>query len=161
MNKKAKIIWSIVGVVAIILIVLLSIRLVSNLKSDKKEEYSSEEEQSVVNDSDNLKDQYLEPSENYVFKSDLVGTWLTVKSSTDSEKVVYEGFVLRPDNTVLAINNPEFSFDSWSTEDYKLIFTNSSETESATMSYIVEYIGKDGLILRNGDTTVQYTIEAK
>lgn len=159
MSKKEKLVWIISGMIALILIIAVVWMFVarSGNSNETDTEQTHTTEQSENQDGHN--DQVLDAEENVVFNSDMVGTWLTGVAVADSEDLSYQGFVLRPDGTALSINT-NMNYSTWRVEDYKLIFTleNSAVEE---VSYIVDYIGRDGLRLRSGDTIIQYTLEAK
>jgi hypothetical protein len=157
MSKKEKLVWIVSGIVAVILIVAVIWMFAFNGDSETEGDsaYSADQEE-MNQDHDN---QVLEAQENVVFDADLVGTWLTAVAEPGSEELSYEGFVLRPDGTALVINSDE-DYSNWRVEDYRLFFS-LEEGEVEEISYIIDYIGKDGLILRSGDTTIRYTLEAK
>ena len=155
MSKKAKLILIISAITAVILIVLFSSKAIKN--QDEGGNYNPEYGNSNEEENLDYENQVLEPSDSVVFPSDLIGTWLTETSGSD-EDPEYQGFVLRPNGTALSINN-SIDYKSWRIDDYKLIFT--PEDSEVEMDYIVDYIGKEGLILRVGDTTTQYTLESK
>jgi len=162
MNKKEKTIWIISGIAALILVIFLTIKLVSVLNEDSNIEQDMIYDTTDMDENLDQNDQVLQAPENIIFPTDLVGTWLTLKPNATDEKNQYEGFVLRLDGTALSISNKEISYDSWEIENYNLILKSMSEDgESVESKYIVDYIGKDGLDLRTGDTTIRYTLEAK
>jgi ABC-type Na+ efflux pump permease subunit len=158
MSKKEKLVWIISGIVALILVIAVVWMFVFNQTSNESQMDSenSTEQAEMENDHN---DQVLEAQDNIVYDSDLIGTWLTGVQRTSSDELSYEGFVLRPDGTALAINS-DLTYQTWRVEDYRLFFTlENSEVEE--ISFIIDYIGKDGLVLRIGDTTVSYSLEAK
>jgi hypothetical protein len=136
--------------------------LVSVLNEGDNNEQDSDFVEEEIDNSLNQSDQVLQAPENIIFPSDLIGTWLTLKPSSVDQENEYEGFVLRLDGTALSINNQEMSYNTWLIENYNLVLNGQNDqNESVQSKYIVDYIGKDGLILRIGDTTVRYTLEAK
>lgn len=162
MNKKEKTVWMISGIAALILVIFLTVKLVSVLNEGDNNEQDSDFVEEEIDNSLNQSDQVLQAPENIIFPSDLIGTWLTLKPSSVDQENEYEGFVLRLDGTALSINNQEMSYNTWLIENYNLVLNGQNDqNESVQSKYIVDYIGKDGLILRIGDTTVRYTLEAK
>jgi hypothetical protein len=161
MNKKLKTGLISAAIILLIVIIALIIRTSMERSSDELQESVDQMQISQDNDDNSLNDQVLSASDNQVYPTDVFGTWLTPiaeSSQLDASESKLTGFVLLPGGEVEMVNNESVEYTNWTVGDYKLTFTTSDDEE---ISYIIDYVGRGVLQLRDGDEVVEYVFDAK
>jgi hypothetical protein len=107
--------------------------------------------------------QLLESENNKVVVGDLTGTWLAPIPGfdpADTDVKSKQGFTLNSDGTAQSFNMSTLLYKDWKIDEYKLIMTAESigngTTTISEQSFIIEYVGRGILKLRNGENVEEY-----